>query len=78
MDIFPDWLGQTGGAGTPYPVLVQGLELALHVDELALTIDDTELGLAVVVQDPRLTIEPTETVSVVVNEYDLDLEVDGA
>lgn len=78
MDIFPDWLGQTGGAGAPYPVLVQGLELTLHVEELELTIDDTELGLEVGVQDPRLTIEPTETVSVVVNEYDLDLEVDGA
>lgn len=78
MDIFPDWLGQTGGAGTPYPVLVQGLELVLRVEELALTIDDTELGLEVSGPDLRLSIEQTKTISVVLNEYDLDLEVDGA
>ena len=78
MDIYPDWLGQTGGAGTPYPVLVQGLELTVETEQLQLVMQDAGLVLAMASGAPTLTLVPSDTVLVVATAADLELEVDGA
>ena len=78
MDIFPDWLGQTGGAGMPYPVLVQGLDLQLAESSVTLVIDDAPLNLVLDEDALGLVLTGGDGVAIVVNEHDLDLEVDGA
>jgi hypothetical protein len=78
MDIFPDWLGQTGGAGTPYPVLVQGLDLVVEMEQLQLAVQDADVGLVVATDTPVLTVVPSDTVQVVATAEELELEVDGA
>lgn len=45
MDIFPDWLGETGGAGTPYPVIIDELVFAPADAELTLEMVGCELIL---------------------------------
>lgn len=75
MDIFPDWLGETGGA--PYPVLVQGLDLTVAAETLALMVEDVDVSMVVALDVPQLTLEVGDTIDVTVQTDALDLEVDG-
>lgn len=78
MDIWPDWLGQTGGAGTPYPVLVQGLDLTVEVVSMDLVVQDLDVNLVVGQDRPVITVQSSDTVQVVATPADLELEVQGA
>jgi hypothetical protein len=75
MDIFPDWLGETGGV--PYPVLVQGLDLTVAAESLEITVEDVDVSLTVALDVPLLTMEVGGTIDVTVQTDALDLEVDG-
>jgi len=76
MDIFPDWLGETGGAGVPYPVLVQGLELIVAAETIPMTVNEIDVALGVAMDAPLLAIE-MGVLDVSVVSDTLDLEVDG-
>lgn len=75
MDIFPDWLGQTGGAGMPYPVLVQGLSVTVSEQIIYATIEEEPEAIVVPADDTSATVELAERVDVTITPNEIDVEL---
>jgi len=75
MDMFPDWLGETGGV--PYPVLVQGLDLSVSPEMLELLVEEPDVSLMLALDTPTIVVEMGTEIGLAVESGEIDLEVDG-